>query len=367
MKYKSIYLWFILVSFFSGEPAAQTYERGRQESGTYKVYKETAFEIYNKYGNIHLFSWDKDSVKIEVSLQVKAGKQSKVDKIYEYIDFEFTHSKYYVIARTNLDPQSAFWAEVSDLTNSFFSSTSRIQIDYDIYLPQWISIKIENKFGNIYLQDHIGKAFISQSNGDFRANDLKGSSQVEVSFGNATINSLNNGNLNLNYAAVDLIKTTDLRVESKSSTINIETAGVLQINSRRDKFQIGQLTSMDGTGSFTHIIVRRLLSGMNLKTDYGSLTIESMNHEFKSFDLNSTYTDILLRMPAGFSFPAEITHSSSTVITSPESYNGLKWEEVDKKADLYRTAGSAGSGVLKRGKLTINAKSGKISFRDELK
>ncbi len=158
MKYKVLIILVAIGLIGSGVARTQTFEKSRQESRTFKVYEQTTLEIENKYGNIHVFPWAKDSVKIEIDLQVKANKQSKVDKIFDYISFEFSDSKYYVIARTEFRAnQSSFWAEVTDVANTVFSGNNKTQINYNIFLPATMDIKLENKFGNIYCTDHAGK------------------------------------------------------------------------------------------------------------------------------------------------------------------------------------------------------------------
>ena len=366
MKYKLIVFISIFGLLIPAVAKPQVYERSRHESKAWKVSKETSLEIYNKYGNIHLFTWDKDSVRITIDMQIKASKESKVDKIYEYIDFEFSDNKYYVIARTRLNQQGEFWAEVSDLANTFFSSGTKVQIDYSVYLPQTINVKIENKFGNIYTTDHQGKMSVILSNGDYKANDLKGTVDLNVSFGNATINSIESGKLNLSYSELELGNAVNLNIESKSSTLNIDKAVTLNISSKRDKYYINQIGVLSGKTSFSYLTLKSFNSDLTLSTDYGEVNLESISSEFKLIDLTSSYTDILMRIPAKASYAVDISHSVSTVITAPENYSGLKSETIDKKADLYKTKGTAGNGPLKKGKMTISSKSGKITFKEAL-
>jgi len=366
MKYRLIVFISIYSLLIPSVAKPQVFERDRHESKAWKVSKETSLEIYNKYGNIHLFTWDKDSVKVNIDMEIKASKESKVDKIYEYIDFEFSDNKYYVIARTRLNQQGEFWAEVSDLANTFFSSGTKVQIDYSIYLPQSINVKIENKFGNIYTTDHQGKMSVILSNGDYKANDLKGTVDLNVSFGNATINSIESGKLSLNYSELELGAADNLTIESKSSTLNIDMAGTLNINSKRDKYYINQLEVLSGKTSFSYLTLKSFNSDLTLSTDYGEVNFEDINSEFKLIDLTSSYTDIMLKIPAKESYSVDISHSVSTVITAPENYSGLKSETIDKKADLYKTKGTAGYGPLKKGKVIINSKSGKIAFKEAL-
>jgi len=364
MKYKVILFMSVCGLILPAMAFSQVFEKSRHESKTFGVNKETTLEVYNKYGNIQLFIWDEDSVKINISMQIKASKEAKVDKIFEYIDFEFSDSRYYVIARTRLNQQGAFWAEVTDLANTFFSSGTKVQIDYSIYLPQNLNIKLDNKFGNIYSTDLSGKTTVILSNGDFKANNLAGTSDLNISFGNASINYIEAGKLNLNYSELELGSAAAINIESKSSILNITKTGSLEINSRRDKYYFGDVVNISGSASFSYLTFKNLTSEMNLKSDYGEIKMEAVSSEFRLIEINSNYSDVLFKLPANASFGVNILHTGSTVITSPEDYTGLKTETIDKKADQYQTRGITGNSPLKKGKVNISIVSGKISFRD---
>ncbi len=227
-----------------------------------------------------------------------------------------------------------------------------------------INLKIENKFGNIYTTDHQGKISIILSNGDLKVNDLKGNSDLNISFGNATINSLASGKLSLNYSELELGNAANLVVESKSSTLNIETIDNLTINAKRDKYNINQVGILNGKSSFSYLTIKSFKSDLILETDYGKVNLEKINPEFKLIDLTTAYTDILLKLPVNSSFATDISHNSSTQILAPESYSGLKSETIDKKADLYRTRGITGNGSNKKGKINLKCNSGKIIFQE---
>lgn len=364
MRYKIIlflsvylFLWPVLLN-------AQPYERSKEETRSFKVYKQTTLEIYNKYGNIHLFPCEKDSVKIKIELNVKANKQSKVDKIFEYINFEFSNTKYYIVARTQLKQQGTFWAEVSDLANTIFSGNNKTQIDYYIYLPKNMQAKFENKFGNIYSTDHSGKLEVKISNGDYKANNISGYLDLDLSFGNASINSIESGRFNINYGELELGKANDLVIESKSSTLNIEEIGSLSIKSKRDKFRIDNLTSLTGETSFSYITLKDLTSDLTMKTQYGEVNLEDINSNFKVIDLTSNYTDILLTLPKQATLAVDITHSEATGIIYPDKYAGLTTETIDKKEDIIKTSGIIGSISSPAGKIKIMIKSGKVTFRE---
>jgi len=364
MRYKTIFFLSVYVFLWPMILNAQPYERSSEETHSFKVFDQTTLEVYNKYGNIHLFPWETDSVKIRIELNVKANKESKVDKIFEYINFEFSNTKYYIIARTQLKQKGTFWSEVSDLANTLFSGNNKAQIDYYIYLPKDMQAKFENKFGNIYSTDHTGMFEVNISNGDFKANNISGYLDLDLSFGNATINSIETGKFIINYGELDLGKANELVLESKSSTLNIEKVGSLSVHSKRDKFKIDNLNTLTGETSFSYFTLKNFTSDLTMKTSYGEIKLEEINSNFKAIDLTSTYTDILFVLPKQATLSVDITHSEATGIIYPDKYNGLKTESIDKKEDIVKTSGVIGNVSNPPNKIKVMIKSGNLTFKE---
>lgn len=343
---------------------AQVYERSRELTKTYKVHKETTLEVSNKYGNIHLFPWEKDSVKIHIEVEVKANKESKADKIFEYIDFDFSNTKYYIVAKTALrQNKNAFWSEVSDLASTLFSGNNKAQIDYFIYLPKDMEVKFENKFGNIYTTNHLGKMTINLSNGDLKANNLMGYVNLDFSFGNASIGQINDGKLKIGYGEIDIKVAGMLDIVSKSSTLRIDELNDLKLNSRRDKYYIEEINSISGTTSFSYINIESFSEEMNMETEYGEVNFDHVGSRFQLIDLNSKYTDITLNVSDGFNCALTIDHNESAGISLPDNTTGLTKEEIDKKEDHYKTSGVLGKSSMPSGKVNVALWSGNFTVR----
>lgn len=367
MKYKIItgVILMLVSCIYTGK--AQVYERTRQESKSFKVYENTQLEIYNKYGNIHLFTWDKDSVRVDVDLQVKASKESKVDKIFDYIDFEFSGSKYYIIARTKFrQNKGSFWSEVSDLANTVFSGNNKAQIDFNVYLPADIHVKLENKFGNIYCTDHQGDFEATISNGDLKANDLTGKTKLDLSFGNAGINYIASGRIEASYLEMDLGRGDELQIESKSSTYNIRKAESLNIQSRRDKFFVDEVKSLSGDCSFTYLTLEEMMALIQLKTEYGELKIKRLDPQFKMFELQATYTDVIIQVNHEVNTNIQVLFSESTGIYYPDSFSGLTIEKAKEKGKQSTLSGIIGIDKPNNPKIEITIQSGKVALQEAI-
>ncbi len=325
--------------------AGQTYERSREVNKSFPVKKNTEIQVINKYGNIHVVNWEKDSVKFEIELVVKGNKQSKIQKNYEMVDFEFTQTDYYVVAQTMFDSnKGAFWDEVSDLASTIFSGSNRTQIDYKVYMPSTCPLKIENKFGNVYIGELNARADIVISNGDLKAGKFLNDLQLEIDFGNVGIRSMKDADITAGYAEFDVKNAGSLNIESKSSTFEFGDVAELQIDSRRDKFTIEEVESVKGNMSFSDLKIEYFTSQSMLSADYGSMDFQSVAAGFRVIKIDAKYTDIDLNFEGNAAYLLDLQHTDKTDVSLPQAAAGFEKNPVKENEAFIRTKGTIGEG-----------------------
>lgn len=341
---------------------AQQYEKSRKEDRVFPANNETSVQIINKYGNIHVLPWAKDSIRIEIDIKVEASKQSKVEKTYDNIKIEFSESSYYIIAQTVFGNQkSAFWADVTDFTSSMLNSGSNAQIDYTVYLPPANELNIENKFGNIYMTDHNGKVVVRLSNGDLRGGRFE-SLELDHGFGNVVLDSVNIGDFTLSYTEMKLNHATDLRINSKSSKPNIKGFGSLRLNSKRDTYFIEQAGLINGETSFSYLTINEQRGDLILNTNYGDLSIDDYGRGFSMMNLASRYTDISMICNEGFSYYLEVYYNDKTRMIYPKSPPIFMVKTLEEKEDEFLLSGHAGSNSEDVPRLKINIEGGSVNL-----
>ncbi len=85
MNYKRLLgLWLIIV-MSSGGTWAQTYADHIVRN--FKISAKSTVEVYNKYGKVHIRTWDKDSVKFEVDLRIQTSNSEKLNKLKKEQDY----------------------------------------------------------------------------------------------------------------------------------------------------------------------------------------------------------------------------------------------------------------------------------------
>ena len=162
----------LLVVLFGLVSHGQVFEKNRSLSRAFALKPDTEIQISNKYGDIELISWDKDSVRFDIDVKVISNKESKALTAFEYIDFDFKSTAHYIIAKTSFAGQGTFWSEVKDLASTVFTGSTTTHIDYKIFLPANAIIKIDHKYGNIFISDYDGSLEIKLSNGDLATEPL---------------------------------------------------------------------------------------------------------------------------------------------------------------------------------------------------
>lgn len=352
----------ILMFMFSVSVNAQVFEKHKNIIKSFASNKDCNIQVSNKYGDIHVIPWDKDSTSFNIDIKVTDKKETDAEKILNSIDVDFTNTIYYLIAKTVFhDSKNQVLADLSDMANNLFNISKNVEIKYIINVPQNSALKIDNKFGNIYTTDLTGNIDFTLSNGDIKANDLTGSeTKIELSFGNAVVNSIKNGKLNIGYSDFDLKNAGKLLVEGRSAKMNINKVESIDLNSKRDKYYIDTVSAVTGTTDFSYLNIYYLKESLNLVTLYGDINLTEIDKAFKYLNLNSEYTDLIFYFQktsaVNFALSCKKTELSFTPL-----FTGFQKQVINEKTGEYKATGAIGDSTEVKAPVQINAVSGSIS------
>jgi hypothetical protein len=361
MSCKTFLASLILILIFRNV-SAQNYSETRSYMKTFPVGKETSLEVTNKYGTIEITSWKKDSAYIRAEIKAYASKQEKLGSLFDGIAINLNGGGSILRAETNFTQNfSRLFESFKGMTSKIISYDSRVEIDYYINVPEYLNLRIENKYGDIYMENCSGNLTVSISNGNFKANSLNRESSINMSFCDAVINSISSGKIDASFSEIDAEKIGILSINSISSKYNIRNAGELKIVSRRDKFYIDNIESISGNSYFTDYNIKTIKKEINLETRYGNLDAESIEKGFESVNLNSGYSDITLDFDDDASYSLNIRHINTFVVLPSKN---IKSEEktLDEEKKEYVTYGSVGNNPGSA-KVKIDATRGKIYLK----
>ena len=365
MKFNKMSKYITILMLALGVPlalGAQTYSEKREQGKSFKLRSGMSVSIMNKYGNVNVLPWEKDSVRIEVSMSAQSKQAAKVVKILSSIDCEMIATANLVSARTVFyDNSTTFWKDVVSYAGQVINTSSNLQINYTVYMPVTTPVKIENKFGNVYLDNHRANVDITLSNGDLQARDFGGKLKLKLDFGSASLQDADNADLNINYSDLSLQKVNTLNLNSRSSTFEIEEASVIEMVSSRDKLNVRNCNTLNGDASFSRIRINTLETGCSVTAKYGELKLNSISRNFRSVYIKSEYTDVYLGVNSSSAYALDMTYDAKTSLNiAPSVNNQLKKETLNAKQGVVQASGNIGKPG--NSQVNVNVKSGSLSL-----
>ncbi len=351
----------LLVFFLPVILQAQTYSEKREQGKSFKLKSGTVVQITNKYGNVNVIPWEKDSVRIEVSMSAQSKQAAKVIKILSSIDCEMLATANSISARTVFyDNSTTFWKDVVSYAGQVINTSNNLQINYTVYMPVANDITIDNKFGNVYMDNHKGNADITIANGDLQARNFIGRLKLKIDFGSASIQDAEDARLNVNYSDLILRKVNELTLNSRSSTLDIEEASSIDITSQRDKMIVKSCSSLNGEASFSRIRINELGSDVTMNTKYGELKLNSITRNFRNINIRSEYTDVLLGFSPPDSYSMDLIYDTKTTLNITSAINNqLKKETLNAKSGTIQANGYIGKPGSSH--VSVTTKAGSLS------
>lgn len=344
---------FLLISLLFAVPA-RSQEYTKRTIKSYPINNSTTIDVFNKYGKVHVVTWDKDSVRFEIDLRIKASSESKLAKIKNNISFEFTGTEYYVIAKTKIGSGSeTVFGDIKDVAGTLISSENQVTIDYVIMVPKYVNFKLENKFGDVYIDDFNGNINLNLSFGELKANNLNGNSSLHISSGDATVNYIKEGKVIVSYSDFQVKEAGKINFDSRSSKITVNKINEAKLLTRRDKYYLPEINELSGESYFTDFIIGNLHNELNFNFKYGNLSIEHIYKTFSFINISSEYTDIDLIFERGSSYEIDVTHNKDVIFNYPRQISELETKVINEAEKQYVTYGSIGQSP--KSKIKISA------------
>lgn len=271
----------------------------------YSVNKSTRLEVSNKYGKIETSVWDKASVKIVCTVITRSGNKSTAQDKLDNIQIDISESGNVISAVTSIQSKSTGWF------SGWFSgmSSAEMEINYMVHMPDYIDIRFENKYGNIYLQDLKSKTDIILKYGNMEANNIDNNMNLTLAYGKATAGIVRDLTAQLAYSDYRGVKADKVNVTTKYSKFYLDQAQDVVADSKYDSYKLGTVMSLVNTGAYDDMKIKsvnnaeiktkysgvEILSlGQNLNMDisYGSVMIEDLKTSCKNIEINTKYAPV---------------------------------------------------------------------------
>lgn len=257
-----------------------------------------------KYGNMNISTWNKNKVRFEVKIVVKADNKKKADELFERIFIDFDNNKNYAAAD--------YRVENSNKRNWWGSSYTSYEVHYDIKIPATASVRLQNKYGAIHMTDIKGTANIENKYGNVRTGDA-GNVELMLGYGKADLGKVGNVNVEIKYSKLDIEAAKNVVIESKYSRMYIDKADEIKSESKYDKYFLGEIASLRTYGKYDDFEIRSIkeiqadgkYSDYDIKVlhgtaafdmKYGDAEIRKTTSTMRSIKFEGQYADLIVDM-----------------------------------------------------------------------
>ncbi|MEO1627248.1 MAG: DUF4097 family beta strand repeat-containing protein [Bacteroidota bacterium] len=307
-------------------------------------------KLHNKFGDLDVHTWDKNQVKINVTITVNARGEDDANKIFERIKVNFSNGDDYVSAETVIGSIKSSWSWWGSSNSSDFA------IDYDVYMPKSGRLDLSIHHGNASLASLNGSADIEVRHSEFQGGDIAGDLIFDVAHGDAELGNVGivdaevaHGDMKIkNAKKVDVeVRHSDLRVRnaakvncnSAHSDLTLGEIDDLRLDSKHDDLEIRRATAMDMESKYSDVEVDLVEGLLKCDMQFGELQVNRLGKNFKEVRLDGTHTDFDINIESGATFKLDAAGSHADV----DYPSGLKVRYEKDKSSSYELRGHMGS------------------------
>lgn len=312
-------------------------------NATYDVAKGADLVIKNKFGKINCQAWDESRVTISVTVKVDASSEEKAQKILNKITVELTGNQNRVEGTTS----------VGSTGNGDFS------IDYQVRMPRWIDLDLNDQFGDIYIDESEGTAKIDLEYGAMGAKSFKGSSTtMTVKFSDITVDYVKDGDIHSEYSDCKIEEAEKLRLFSRFDDLKVDYTGNLVLDSQYDDVTVKGAEEVISVSRFSDLDFGKIMGKFDFDIEYGQLNVDYVGPKFGSGKIRNSFAD------AGLSFDkASVIDVDAELefgeMTYPKS-SSISHQEINYTTNVYK--GKLGSGIATPASLTVDSKNANVKL-----
>lgn len=278
---------------------AEGIKKEKKISGRFEVQTGDVLSIENRYGLVHINTWDKNEITVEVTITASAPKEERAAELLDKIS---------VSQKSKENGHRITYKTV--LANAFTNGKDEsYSISYTVNMPKKIQLEVTNKFGDVYLDDFQGKLSMVVDYGALTCNKLTGADkQIEVKFGSAKISRIEIGSIKMSYSKLSIDKATDIILQNSFGKSEIDYVDRIVLEQKYGDVSIGTVYDMSGSVSFADIDVDKLETKADMDLKYcGRADFKNISHFAELIHAKAKFSNIILGLATDNSFNIDIT------------------------------------------------------------
>lgn len=357
--YKNTILLALLFCFASVTMAQS--ERSKQWEKSYDLPTSGTVQIENKYGDVVINGWEKDELKVSISIKVTHRKDENAKKLLDRIRPEVTLAGDFIrVTSEIMDKSSSVFSRYFNKANPFDFDKSNIQIDYEVYMPVNAELNITNKFGDVIIGNWNGDLEADVQHGDIWVNEDVSTIKIDMRFGKLNCGKIGYGNIKMSNGSIDIETAQKLKIISSGSDIKLDEVSNLELYSSKDEVNLYKIGSLRGDFKFSNVDINSIDTEMFLTLRIAEIEIHHFLKPNPEIDIVQESSDINMNI-SGLAFDFRATLEQG-LLRVPKSFTGIKTNVTNAGKKIRDITASYGSG--ERGDFSLNGIKGVIVLKD---
>lgn len=351
-KMKSTYKNIFFLVLLTPVLAFGQVERSKEISKSYDVSPQGALSIDNKYGDVHVDTWDRNRVEVVITVTAVKGSAQKAEEYLDKVDFEIRDGN-----KDDLEFKTVFNGNINNRRNE------KLEIEYQVKAPSTLNLNMKNNYGNLYIAESSGDANIRVGYGNLKADKLTGDVYLKVSYGNGEVEAVSDGEIIASYSNLSVDNLGDVEITNNYSNMDFGDAGTVDISNKYGNLTMESAKNLEGYSKYGSVKVDKIYESLVFDgTHGGGIKAYWISKDFVKVDVESSYAAIVLKFEKGFGakLDAEMRYCDLKNYDIPFNHSFIDEGGTQK---IYRgqLGSSSGSGVIRIDSGYGNAK---ISYVD---
>ena len=283
----------------NGKKFKGKYTKEKTITKEFSVASDALLKVSNSYGNVHLTTWDKDTVVIEVVIKTNGDDESKVVERLGQIDIDFNNTNAMVNASTRFSKnKSKSWWKWKK------RNKVNVTVNYTIKFPKGNELNISNDYGKIILNRAENKVALNCDHGSMEIGELLADDN-SLNFdhtNNVTIAYIKSGRINADYSSFTVKKAENIRLNADHTKSRFGTVSNIEYNCDYNVLQIEQAYNVKGMGDYLSLRLGGISGNLDLKADYGSIKVAEMADDAGNIRIESELATIKIGYNSQYSF-----------------------------------------------------------------
>ena len=315
----------------------------------YSLEGDELIRLSNKYGKIHINTWDKNQVTIEVTISAYGPNESIAQQRLNEASVEFDRSSDEITMATK---------HSSDLDVK--TSKKGVKVAYRLNLPASNPVEIYSKFCDVYLGNRKGSLILKHANGKVVLGKLKGNKNyLQLAFAQTDLAYFGGGKIALSYGKMTLNSAKDIYLSADGAHVRIGEVDEIYLKTNLSNLEINQAREVKGIFASADFRLAKLNSLLDMEVKYAkSFEITEVSENFKGVRLRSLYSPINLKFAHKVNFRLQAKVKFGELSYDSENVSMTIFEDETNKLTQY--IGRFGSDQGPKGLVEIESQYGHI-------